>query len=244
MLEIYSCPYPYYISDMLIRVKSYQNNDLFSSSQGNKYHCWEIVIEVIPKNFQRQHIYFCYPLEVVYPDCNEPSTTPRQAVYQIIHVALRNKSWNPEKNKRQKAKIIPDIIKYQWKFVRVSLEGIDNMKKYKAIWITCQLFVRKSLSKWCFKRMCFCRYTVEVLLYSSFTCHPQAKEKQEELAMDMKILEKLLDDTRNEVKEQTQRKVCSCFKWFQYLYSSHLTCTCTKCMRLQRKTPGSSRNRL
>ncbi|KAJ7385297.1 Cilia- and flagella-associated protein 53 [Desmophyllum pertusum] len=34
----------------------------------------------------------------------------------------------------------------------------------------------------------------------------EAKEKQEELAMDMKILEKLLDDTRNEVKEETQRK--------------------------------------
>ena len=27
--------------------------------------------------------------------------------------------------------------------------------------------------------------------------------------MDMKILEKLLDDTRNEVKEETQRKVCA-----------------------------------
>ena len=58
--------------------------------------------------------------------------------------------------------------------------------------------------------------SVEILLYSLFTCHPQAKEKQEELAMDMKILEKLLDDTRNEVKEETQRKVCSCLKWFQY----------------------------
>lgn len=55
---------------------------------------------------------------------------------------------------------------------------------------------------------------LDVLLYSLFTCHPQAKEKQEELAMDMKILEKLLDDTRNEVKEETQRKVCTCFKWF------------------------------
>jgi len=59
--------------------------------------------------------------------------------------------------------------------------------------------------------VCVCRYTVKALLYSSSTCSPQAKEKQEELAMDMKILEKLLDDTRNEVKEETQRKVCSCF---------------------------------
>ena len=59
--------------------------------------------------------------------------------------------------------------------------------------------------------MCVCRYTLKALLYSSSTCSPQAKEKQEELAMDMKILEKLLDDTRNEVKEETQRKVCSCF---------------------------------
>lgn len=37
----------------------------------------------------------------------------------------------------------------------------------------------------------------------------QAKEKQEELAVDMKILEKLLEDTRNEVKEESQRKVCT-----------------------------------
>lgn len=29
--------------------------------------------------------------------------------------------------------------------------------------------------------------------------------------MDMKILEKLLEDTRNEVKEETQRKVCTLF---------------------------------
>lgn len=53
----------------------------------------------------------------------------------------------------------------------------------------------------------FCRGSVITAL---LTCYPQAKEKQEELAMDMKILEKLLDDTRNEVKEETQRKVCSC----------------------------------
>lgn len=48
-------------------------------------------------------------------------------------------------------------------------------------------------------------------IHFPLACHPlQAKEKQEELAMDMKILEKLLDDTRNEVKEETQRKVCAC----------------------------------
>ncbi|EDO36212.1 predicted protein, partial [Nematostella vectensis] len=34
----------------------------------------------------------------------------------------------------------------------------------------------------------------------------EAKEKQEELALDMKILEKLLDDTRNEAMEESQRK--------------------------------------
>ncbi|KAK3736556.1 hypothetical protein QZH41_018279 [Actinostola sp. cb2023] len=33
-----------------------------------------------------------------------------------------------------------------------------------------------------------------------------AREKQEELAIDMKILEKLLEDTRNEAMEDTQRK--------------------------------------
>ncbi|XP_031565537.1 cilia- and flagella-associated protein 53-like [Actinia tenebrosa] len=34
----------------------------------------------------------------------------------------------------------------------------------------------------------------------------EAREKQEELALDMKILEKLLDDTRNEAMEDKQRK--------------------------------------
>ena len=51
-------------------------------------------------------------------------------------------------------------------------------------------------------------------IHFSLACDPlQAKEKQEELAMDMKILEKLLDDTRNEVKEETQRKVCALLNW-------------------------------
>ena len=36
--------------------------------------------------------------------------------------------------------------------------------------------------------------------------------------MDMKILEKLLDDTRNEVKEETQRKVCICINKIILLY--------------------------
>ena len=34
----------------------------------------------------------------------------------------------------------------------------------------------------------------------------KAKEKQEEMALEMKILEKLLEDTRNEAKEENQRK--------------------------------------
>lgn len=65
--------------------------------------------------------------------------------------------------------------------------------------------------------------TVDFVLYSfSLSFHPQAKEKQEELALDMKILEKLLDDTRNEVKEETQRKVSACLKCFNIsVYSLH-----------------------
>ena len=35
--------------------------------------------------------------------------------------------------------------------------------------------------------------------------------------MDMKILEKLLDDTRNEVKEETQRKVRTCLQCVMYM---------------------------
>lgn len=34
-----------------------------------------------------------------------------------------------------------------------------------------------------------------------------AKEQQEELALDMKILEQLLEESRNEAKEQTDRKL-------------------------------------
>ena len=37
----------------------------------------------------------------------------------------------------------------------------------------------------------------------------QAKENQEQLAFDLKILEQLLEESRNEAKEQAQRKVRS-----------------------------------
>lgn len=36
----------------------------------------------------------------------------------------------------------------------------------------------------------------------------EAKEEQEQLAFDMKVLEQLLEDSRNEAMEQAQRKVC------------------------------------
>lgn len=35
----------------------------------------------------------------------------------------------------------------------------------------------------------------------------QAKENQEQLAFDLQILEQLLEESRNEAKEQAQRKV-------------------------------------
>ena len=118
-------------------------------------------------------------------------------------------------------------------FVRVSLKII--WRKYKATQIfEMPLLVNYLQEKvWASSILKEC-ISVEVLLYSLLTCHPQAKEKQEELAMDMKILEKLLDDTRNEVKEETQRKVCSCLKWWiNVCISLHWTCTCTKCTGLQ-----------
>lgn len=36
----------------------------------------------------------------------------------------------------------------------------------------------------------------------------KAKEEQEELAFDLKMLEQLLEESRNEAMEQMQRKVC------------------------------------
>ena len=39
----------------------------------------------------------------------------------------------------------------------------------------------------------------------------EAKELQEQLAFDMKILEQLLEESRNEAMEQTQRKVGSMY---------------------------------
>ncbi len=41
----------------------------------------------------------------------------------------------------------------------------------------------------------------------------QAKEMQEQLAFDMKILEQLLEETKTEAKEQAQRKVCGKWMW-------------------------------
>ena len=38
-------------------------------------------------------------------------------------------------------------------------------------------------------------------------CYPQAKEVQEELAMDMKILEQMLTASTNEAMQSLQRKV-------------------------------------
>jgi F0F1-type ATP synthase membrane subunit b/b' len=39
----------------------------------------------------------------------------------------------------------------------------------------------------------------------------KAKEEQEELAFDLKMLEQLLEESRNEAMEQLQRKVCGIF---------------------------------
>ena len=39
-----------------------------------------------------------------------------------------------------------------------------------------------------------------------FSC--QARERQEDLAMDMKILQKVIEDSKNEEMEDKSRKVC------------------------------------
>ena len=51
----------------------------------------------------------------------------------------------------------------------------------------------------------------------------EAKELQEQLAFDMKILEQLLEESRNEAMEQTQRKVIS------YMYKM-LACYMAYCV--------------
>ena len=88
-----------------------------------------------------------------------------------------------------------------------------------------------------FEKVVYCRSPyIFILIY----CHPQAKEKQEELAMDMKILEKLLDDTRNEVKEETQRKVCTIYSCL----SGFNICTATSHMHMYKMywtTEGNTR---
>ena len=46
----------------------------------------------------------------------------------------------------------------------------------------------------------------------------QAREMQEELAFDLKILEQLLEESKNEAREHAQRKVCAGNK-------NHVVCT-------------------
>lgn len=122
---------------------------------------------------------------------------------------------NHWKNKQIKVKNqFPTFLSSSGNLLGFTVRWLEKIKSNLKCLSLANYFLEKVLASGVIKQWVSVDVLLDVLLYSLFTCHPQAKEKQEELAMDMKILEKLLDDTRNEVKEETQRKVCTCFKWF------------------------------
>lgn len=87
-------------------------------------------------------------------------------------------------------------------------EDEKKLKEMEAEWLKEEAKLRDEEEKWLqeekLRKQKAARRSREVSI--RLKKEKEAKEKQEELALDMKILEKLLDDTRNEVKEETQRK--------------------------------------
>ncbi|XP_073242311.1 cilia- and flagella-associated protein 53-like [Porites lutea] len=87
-------------------------------------------------------------------------------------------------------------------------EDEKKLKEMEAEWLKEEARLRKEEEKWLqeekLRKQKAAKKSREVSI--RLKKEKEAKEKQEELAMDMKILEKLLEDTRNEVKEETQRK--------------------------------------
>lgn len=87
-------------------------------------------------------------------------------------------------------------------------EDEKKLKEMEAEWLKEEARLRNEEEKWLqgekLRKQKAAKRSREVSI--RLKKEKEAKEKQEELAMDMKILEKLLDDTRNEVKEETQRK--------------------------------------
>lgn len=87
-------------------------------------------------------------------------------------------------------------------------EDEEKLKEMEAQWLKEEAKLREEEEKWLqeekLRKQKAAKRSREVSI--RLKKEKEAKEKQEELALDMKILEKLLDDTRNEVKEETQRK--------------------------------------
>lgn len=87
-------------------------------------------------------------------------------------------------------------------------EDEEKLKEMEAQWLKEEAKLRAEEEKWLqeekLRKQKAAKRSREVSI--RLKKEKEAKEKQEELALDMKILEKLLDDTRNEVKEETQRK--------------------------------------
>lgn len=84
----------------------------------------------------------------------------------------------------------------------------EKLKELEAEWLKEETRLREEEEKWLqeekLRKQKAARRSREVSI--RLKKEKEAKEKQEELAVDMKILEKLLEDTRNEVKEESQRK--------------------------------------
>lgn len=87
-------------------------------------------------------------------------------------------------------------------------EDEEKLKEMEAQWLKEEAKLRAEEEKWLqeekLRKQKAAKRSREVSI--RLKKEKEAKEKQEELALEMKILEKLLDDTRNEVKEETQRK--------------------------------------
>lgn len=87
-------------------------------------------------------------------------------------------------------------------------EDEEKLKEMEAQWLKEEAKLREEEEKWLQEEKLHKQKAAKRSREVSIRLkkEKEAKEKQEELALDMKILEKLLDDTRNEVKEETQRK--------------------------------------
>lgn len=100
------------------------------------------------------------------------------------------------------------VLQLQISSCQQQREDEKKLKEVEAEWLKEEARLRKEEEKWLqevkLRKQKAERKSREVSI--RLKNEKEAKEKQEDLAMDMKILEKLLEDTRNEAKEETQRK--------------------------------------